>query len=68
MASSVVAKHPVQRMSSPSRGFSALVHLYRLVQIVGDLGFPLYIFMTMIGICIWGGYWTNLIPQYARES
>jgi hypothetical protein len=42
--------------------------LYRLVQIVGDPGFPLYIFMMMIGICIWCGYWTNLIPQYVRES
>lgn len=36
MAVAVVAKHPVQRMSSPSRGFSALVHLFGLASFIGS--------------------------------
>ncbi|PKX89799.1 putative integral membrane protein [Aspergillus novofumigatus IBT 16806] len=39
MASSLVGKHPVQRMSSPSRGFSALVHLIGLASFIGSFKF-----------------------------
>ncbi|GFG22658.1 hypothetical protein IFM61606_02522 [Aspergillus udagawae] len=39
MAFSLVAKHPVQRMSSPSRGFSALVHLIGLASFIGSFNF-----------------------------
>ncbi|KAH1494180.1 hypothetical protein KXV92_006691 [Aspergillus fumigatus] len=39
MAVAVVAKHPVQRMSSPSRGFSALVHLFGLASFIGSFKF-----------------------------
>ncbi|KAF7174144.1 hypothetical protein CNMCM5623_006471 [Aspergillus felis] len=39
MAASLVAKHPVQRMSSPSRGFSALVHLIGLASFIGSFKF-----------------------------
>jgi hypothetical protein len=51
-----------------------LLELIGLASFIGSFklwvirGFFIYLHDDDSGSCIWCGYWTNLIPQYARES